>query len=353
MAIIYERKPILRAARRCGLLLNSKTLDHREIEAHCPFCGENKPDSYHLYLNTEKDQFYCQLCGASGNSVSLYAQLEQVSNREAYEALSEDSNILPMPAKPQAKKDEKEMKPLNERHLVYSVMLQLLGLSDDHRQNLLARGLSEARIAKNGYASLPESYEDRRQAAALLSDFFDLEGIPGFARPYDTWRIYGKKGLLIPVRSKDGMIQGLQIRLDDADNPKRKFRALSSGFVAGGYDSKNYLHVTGNINSRTAYFVEGPLKGDVASYLDDDALFICNMGVNSTNGLIGLLKELRIETLLIATDMDKLTNWRVKKALDALCELLDKQAKGLKYTVLGWNPAYNGIDDYYLARKTA
>ena len=39
---------------------------------------------------------------------------------------------------------------------MYSEMLSFLTLSERHRENLLERGLSEERIERNGYRSMPE-----------------------------------------------------------------------------------------------------------------------------------------------------------------------------------------------------
>lgn len=39
----YRELPILDAARRCGLVLNNRTLEWEEVEASCPFCGDHGP----------------------------------------------------------------------------------------------------------------------------------------------------------------------------------------------------------------------------------------------------------------------------------------------------------------------
>ena len=69
--MVYNRVPILDTARRCGLVIDSRTLGRSEVEASCPFCGDRGPGKYHLSLNTDTDQYRCNLCGARGNSVSL------------------------------------------------------------------------------------------------------------------------------------------------------------------------------------------------------------------------------------------------------------------------------------------
>ena len=68
-AKIYDKIPIVDTARRCGLVLDSRTLRRKEVEASCPFCGDHGRGKYHLSLNTDTDQYRCNLCGAHGNSV--------------------------------------------------------------------------------------------------------------------------------------------------------------------------------------------------------------------------------------------------------------------------------------------
>ena len=83
MARAYSKIPIVDAARRCGIVLDTRTLRRDEVEASCPFCGDHGPGTYHLSLNTVTDQYRCHLCGVSGNSVSLYARVHNMSNKEA------------------------------------------------------------------------------------------------------------------------------------------------------------------------------------------------------------------------------------------------------------------------------
>ena len=80
----YKKIPILESARRCGLVLNQRTLRRGEVEASCPFCGDHGAGKYHLFLNTSTDQYHCILCNASGNSVTLYARVKGLTNREAF-----------------------------------------------------------------------------------------------------------------------------------------------------------------------------------------------------------------------------------------------------------------------------
>ena len=350
----YEEFPILNVARRCGLVLNDRTLEREEVEASCPFCGDNGPGKHHLFLNTTRNIFRCVLCGEKGNSVSLYAKLEGVSNRQAFRALSEDARIFRFPKPPLSKKTaEREPSSLAVRHSTYHEMLMHLQLSPKHKADLMSRGLNEERIEHNMYRSLSSSESARHLLAGILSDFHTLEGIPGFYVKDGQWTIAGRSGLLIPYRDKAGLIQGLQVRLDDETNPARKYRWLSSRGMAHGTRSRSYIHVTGNLSARTAYLTEGGLKGDVASFLDHDALFLCFAGVTATAGIKEVLLSMNnIEDVVVALDMDKLMNWRVQRAMENLMDLI-RDLPGLRVRLMNWNMSFKGVDDFYKARNDA
>ena len=81
-------------------------------------------------------------------------------------------------------------------------------------------------IERNGYKSMPETESDRRLLASLLRCDHELHGLPGFYTKDGAWTLAGANGFLIPVRNKDGLIQGMKIRLDD--DAARKYRWLSS-----------------------------------------------------------------------------------------------------------------------------
>lgn len=352
LARAYEKIPIVDTARRCGLVLDPSTLRRREVEASCPFCGDHGKGKYHLSLNVDTDQYRCNLCGASGNSVSLYARLHGLTNKEAYMELSRGGNVYPMPQQPSSQNTEPQPKPLAQRHEVYMDMLSLLTLSAEHRENLRERGLFDDRIDQNQYRSMPQTSEGRKLLAALLRDTgHDLQGIPGFRTSYGEWTLSGPNGFLIPVRDKDGLIQGMKIRLDEGE-PGRKYRWLSSRNAPNGTRSYSWTHVTGSTASKRAYITEGPLKGDVASYLDNDALFVCIGGVFALHGLKDTLISLGVTEVVEAMDMDQMTNPQVRRAILAIRREV-QSIRGIRYSKYVWNPAYKGIDDYYLSRIAA
>ncbi len=282
--------------------------------------------------------------------MTLYAQIHGMSNKEAFQELERGGKVYPMPSQPTPQNTERQPRPLAERHEIYTDMLHLLTLEPQHRENLLGRGLSEERIDRNMYRSMPQTESGRRLLAHLLmSCGHDLEGIPGFRTYYGTWTLSGPNGFLIPVRDRDGLIQGMKIRLDDASQPERKYRWLSSRGLPGGTRSYSWLHITGNTRSKRAYLTEGPLKGDAASFLMDDALFICLGGVNATNGLKETLQELGVTEVIEAMDTDQMTNPHVRQAVQEIRKIVCSIPK-IKYKKYIWNPAYKGVDDYLLSR---
>ena len=241
---------------------------------------------------------------------------------------------------------------MEQRHAAYSDMLEHLTLLGKHRENLLERGLSMERIQENQYRSMPETDRSRRLLASLLRVHgHELLGLPGFRTYYGEWTLSGPNGFLIPVRNKDGLIQGLKIRLDNAD-ANRKYRWFSSRNLPDGTRSYSWIHVTGNAASKRAYLTEGPLKGDVASFLGNDAMFVCIGGVNAIHGLKDALIDLGVREVVEAMDMDQMTNENVRKAVLAMRREV-QTIPGIKYYKYTWNPAYKGVDDYLLSRRAA
>jgi hypothetical protein len=156
------------------------------------------------------------------------------------------------------------------------------------------------------------------------------------------------------VRNRNSQIQGLKIRLDDETNPNRKYRWLSSRdrHFENGTRSYSWIHVTGNRSRKRAFLTEGPLKGDVASFLANDALFICTGGVSAIKGLRETILELGVTEVVEAMDMDQMVNPQVRNAVLTMRKEVMK-IPGLKYSKYTWNPAYKGVDDYFLSRVAA
>jgi predicted RNA-binding Zn-ribbon protein involved in translation (DUF1610 family) len=329
----------------CNLEIKPVTMASSEVAAKCPFCGDRK---YRMYLSREWNNptFYCQNCGEGGNAVTLYARLRNVGTKEAYIALMENPSV----AKSQNTEiytPNREIKPLKQRHEIYLELLKLLTLSDRHRKNLRERGLSDRMIEGNMYKSMPESEFERNLIAGRLSNRYNLTDMPGFFTKQCQWRLYGKRGILIPVCTKDNLIQGLQIRLDDVSD--KKFRWLSTNNFENGTKISGYMHVTGDITSDTLYITEGPLKADVASYLAGGALFVGLTGVNATGQLAEVIGLINPKRIVECIDMDKVRNLQVRKALARIQSIAMPLCQ--EYKPFFWSEQWKGIDDYLLFKQ--
>ena len=329
----------------CNLEIKPSSMGRVEVEAKCPFCGDRK---YRMYLSRASDNstFYCQNCGAKGNAVTLYASIYNVTTQQAYLDLMENSSVNKDTSAVDIVTNHSNIKPLQERHMIYLRMLETLTLSDKHRRNLHERGLSDKMIEGNLYRSMPGSWLERKRIAYTLSKEFNLSGMPGFFTKECEWQLYGKPGILIPVCTKDNLIQGLQMRLDD--DSKKKFCWLSTNGFDNGTKIYGYVHVTGDTSSDTLYITEGPLKADIASYLAGGALFAGLTGVNAVGELPAVIKSLEPRRIVECLDMDKLANLEVRKALHKLQTIAMPLCQ--EYKPFYWSESLKGIDDYLLQK---
>ena len=103
----------------------------------------------------------------------------------------------------------------------------------------------------------------------------------------------------------------------------------------------------GDTTQKRAYLTEGPLKGDIASYFANGALFVCLGGVNAHKGLRETLLSLGVIEVMEAMDMDQFTNPQVRQAITTLRREV-QSIPGIRYYQCTWNPRFKGVDDYLL-----
>lgn len=298
-----------------------------EVTMKCPFCGAREG---HFYLNLEKNCFYCHRCGAKGT-------------------LGEEV------AKPVTRQRAKPSQPENiatpdELHEAYSYLLSCLRLSNEHLRHLTSplRGLTEAQLRANGYKTLPSREALREQVATKCAQLFDLSKIPGFYRTDEgRWSIAGPSGILIPCRSFEGKITGIQIR---ADNPTHgKYVWLSSNGRTDGQSSGVHLHVAAppNASSTTCCWVtEGPLKADIASIRLMETV-VAVPGIQSWRK-VRLIEELKAhgyKTVIVAFDSEDNPHTEVstKKLLQVLVQ------NGFETYRATWPKDFKGLDDLLIA----
>lgn len=335
--------------------LSIPTDDRRHYSVPCPVCDTKKKHEAHLDINLEKGVFRCAKCGTSGGMLDLYSFLTggavgtREGRSEAYSAIKgKSTKRVPYP--------KREFTPncpiasVEKRDAVYRQFLDCLTLTDNHRKKLHERGLTDADIARLGYRSAPT----KKERAALICEYLRMngvsfKGIPGFWKENGKWITgYKSPGIFVPFKDAKGRIQGLQIRLDNAQ--KRKYRWLSGADRTDGTPAECAVHVVGT-DRTVALITEGGLKADVIHAFTGKTV-IAVPGVSSLGKLGGVLAAMQKEGLKFvytAFDMDYISNKQVEKSYDDLISLLE--SRKLPYTKLKWDETQKGLDDWLLEQK--
>ena len=298
---------IRQVARILDLTIQYDNPNNGNMDTNCPFCKKKSK----MNLNATKNVYRCNACGEKGGMVELYGKVYSISNAEAYREIcevlrcSKSFNNDNTPSKLQlvGRADDETI------HQTYSMLLSLLTLANPHKEQLLARGLSEKHIAEFNYKSVP-AFKHQGLCAKLLKSGCTLDGVPGFYIKNGEWAVMlNASGILIPVRRLDGKIAGMQIRLDSPLNG-RKYIWFSSKDLEGGTSPGSPIHFIGDPTAKQIYVTDGALKGTVSHVLTSHT-FICVPGAKNLDGLDDLLKCLKANgttEVIEAFNINKLTN---------------------------------------------
>lgn len=302
----------------------------------------------------------CEICGhtswcgyAEDGTKAVCMRVESdksTKNRGWLHILREDDSPRPKPAP----RPDVHSHPLASRpHLdaVYSAMVSgHLVLSEPHKSNLLARGLSESDIENNGYRSAPSAFSGET-VAGLLSEY-DLRGVPGFYRERGKWRMFTPgAGFFVTVRDSRRRVRGFQIRMDEGAT---RYLWFSSASKPEGQSSGAPIHFARPqliAEQRRVFITEGALKADViAARLNAPVVGI--PGVSTWPGGFG--QKLRkvcpqLKEIFLCFDSDFRANENVRRALFAL--IAELRASLYSPSILTWDTA-KGFDDY-LTRRAA
>lgn len=301
----------------CSLLhLRIRRRLSSSLYADCPFCNNGKPGK--LNVNFVKNIFRCNYNEEhAGGMLDLYARYQNISRSDAYREICDalrtgqqhESGCKAQPSTKPPPMDTVEIADLETRHQTYSTMLSGLVLSETHKQKLLARGLTDEQIRQHGYKSTP-AFGYTQLAAKLLKQGCILLGVPGFYVDDNgewTASFHPKSsGILLPVMSIDGRIQGAQIRLDRPIDGTKYFW-LSTAEKNMGCSSGSPVHFVGDPQSQSVFVTEGGLKGSIAHELSGRS-FLCNAGVNQIQSLrqaLLILRALGLKKVYECNDMDK------------------------------------------------
>lgn len=367
----------------------------------CPLCGDRK---YHMNINTRKNVYHCVKCSGDDKNtgvLDLYGRVRfgtphitgpsgngKELRKKLMEELGRGDNLSPAQwAKPKPMMPKlpeiPECKVADDETLdkVYSLLFRFrqFKLTEEHRANLVKRGLTDEIIKRNGYRSIPNDFSwidkypkakrfwkenqlwkektdwlkrvpDERLIAGMIvatvmqKEGVSLEGVPGTFKLKNVWFWNLEPGMLIPTRNRDGLIVCIQTRLDKGDLRYKTLSAKGLPYAVNEGISRAHFPLgnAGPAANVETLITEGPLKADVASALyGGPSYFIALQGVTNTRELPEIFDWLKICGVSIvnnAFDMDKLCNRNVRKASKGIER--KAAAAGLRFQQMCWDTEY-------------
>ena len=350
------------------LRLNIRRRGPDFLYVDCPLCGDHRGK---LYLKTSRDVWHCNYCQESGGMLALYAKVYGISNADAYREICEALQTGDYAPEYQSYQNRQPQEiaqsaraPRQAIHQTLSMLFSMLSLTPKHRAHLReVRGLTDDQIERFGFKSTPPPYLCRSITERLMKQGCTVKGVPGFyVNDKGQWTVKFHQrtaGYLIPVRGVDGLIHGLQIRLnhpikDENDPPEKegaKYLWLSSSGKNMGTSSGSPVHFIGDPCARVVYVIEGGLKAYICHALMGRT-FVATAGANNVSqldALFAFLQKNGTEEIIEAEDMDKYRNAMVDKGASKIYLMARKY--GLNCRRLTWNPNYKGMDDWQLALR--
>ena len=247
----------------------------------------------------------------------------------------------------------------------YQIILEHLNLNENHIRNLTHRGFGESAIEHFGYKTWP--FQRSQLIQKVLEEIPNPEGIPGFYKDDDQWKLAGSSGMIVPVRNMDGTIASLKIRSDSAE-AFGKYLTLSSKPQKDKKENVlKYKHGTAAnisvhyplLNQKKAKEVlvitEGELKADFTCYQMPDWYCISLPGVAMWEWALDAVQTIQPKKILLAFDADKnkecststtpqKDTFIVAKSLSRL--YLTLKDRGFDVDILDWDEKFGkGIDD--------
>ena len=338
------------------------------IRVLCPFCSKKKINK-DLGISLDSEKFNCFCCGISGRGATeFHAYLHNITTKEAYAEImqqlgysTDKANNMPKrertvthiePPLPQSEEADDITK-----NQTYSMLLSCLKLSDRHTQDLLERGFLNHEIATLGYVTYPKSKSDGYTEEyfsipkRLIGQNCTLKGIPGFhkTKNKNVWTLCRRKGgILVPYRNFYNQITGIQLRKNNEDllindetgEAESKYTWLSSNNLKEGCKTSSKIHFATDfewskekqefhpvLKKGIIVLTEGAMKADL-THMISGLPFMAVPGVSCASEAlkvnIPLLKEIGLEKVIIAYDMDKVMNINVSEALVKMKKLIEE-----------------------------
>lgn len=235
---------------------------------------------------------------------------------------------------------------------VYRRLLELCPLSAPWRDHLHRRGLTDAEIAADGYATLPERDAWDGIAATLVAEFGPgiVGQVPGLLCRDGSAAMMGwPDTLLIPVLDETRRIVGLRVRHGEGDQRQGtgKYSWFSSQGTRDGRSPGAPAHLAlpphhDKMTVTRIVVTEGEIKANIAARKLGLPV-ISVPGVSITGDVVRMLRALGATDAWIAYDADAASNPTVAFHEGKL--IADVTEAGYVASRLTWPVAYKGLDD--------
>jgi len=170
------------------------------------FCmGENPNPEYHFLKHD-----------VNGFGIYIEKNLRDEQNAEKKAAWAAQKKAEQETRKAAEKERHSKSLDLDQRDINFRALLKQLPLSDRHKKNLLARGLTESEIHRGMFRSVRNHQPLKQPVNPKL---------PGVSKDGDRW--INSTGILTPVW-QGSKIVGCQVRLDNATTDEGKYHWLKS-----------------------------------------------------------------------------------------------------------------------------
>jgi len=310
-----------------GCRTNAKTNN-----VHCR--GEN-PSPEYRFLKADKHGF---------GIYKLEAEIEEFSEQKRQEWLEEKQREREQKQRqreqelkqqlPDRKRDvPKALSPFG-RHRAIRNLLSQLSLTDEHRAQLQARGLTDEQIAEAGYRSVTQWQPLSQQVSPRL---------PG-VNCYGNKLITPDSGILIPIPNEKGQWVGYQLRRDNPEDGNKYLWSASETKRENRPTVKNRddelpLGVWGSrSDDGVVYLCESPgIKPYIASLRFNHPVIGAagNNFASSPKALYRALTQLAAKTIIIPPDAGAIINPHIHRQNANAVELLTAWGYEVKFAWWG------------------
>ncbi len=327
---------IMDVVRKNGIKITGRSGE--SVRATCPACGGKST----LSITPSKNMWSCFRCGIGGNHVSLEYELnpQEYSGKNKYPLFIKNmedylGSGITKEREPVYIETREESSPEFDRasdekcSAVYYAMLKLLQLKDEHKADLIKRGLTEEQIKIFRFKTSPTRNQRFSIPKQLISQGYALDGVPGFYKEGDKWALKTPAAsYLCPVfDGHTNQILGFQPRLDKPIDGN-KYTWLSSVGKPAGVTSGTLAGVLPGKYDKAIVIVEGTLKAIIVYCLLNKEITVVSVpGVNSLKCLEPVLSMYEGSVAFECYDMDK---FLTKPIYNPETEEENKEARKIK-----------------------